>query len=42
MDRLRHSKMYCSSVTTRFLANRVKNGVSVEKESKNGTNTREV
>jgi len=29
MDRLKHSKMYCLSVTTRFLANRVKNGVSV-------------
>jgi hypothetical protein len=29
MDKLNHFKMYCSSVTTRFLANGVKNGVSV-------------
>lgn len=29
MDRLKHSKLYCSSVTTRFLANRVRKGSSV-------------
>jgi len=29
MERLNHSKMYCSSVTTWVLANTVKNGVSV-------------
>jgi hypothetical protein len=29
MDRLKHSKMHCLSVTTQFLGNRVKNGVSV-------------
>jgi hypothetical protein len=29
MERLKHSKVYCSSVTTRFLTNTLKNGVSV-------------